>query len=174
MKAQIETFTSANDSYILYRCCPKSYSEWAYSFDIAETVCQSAFGSSLASIHTANDYNEIYDSITAYFDSWSVSVTARVWIGLKVNNEGANGQYMWSDGTSYDYPLPFQLPTQNKNDCFYLQYSRDIIWSKRIMELYSESCTNSTEAFAQFVCNAHKSSDVPSLTAHPTMKPSLI
>ena len=67
----------------------------SYTWDEAETYCQTHYGTNLASIHSAwqeLDIGDIVDEIDGYPSSW---------IGLNdIDNEGT---FVYSDGSDYDY-----------------------------------------------------------------------
>eukprot|EP01083_Nonionella_stella_P109703 320159_1 len=80
---------SANGTYIAVRSLVVNFYE-------AERYCQSAVGTHLASIHNAQQAQEIYDVMLSAFASIDFA-----WIG--VSDEILNGHFIWTDGTSFDY-----------------------------------------------------------------------
>ena len=70
-------------------------SDLPHNWREAETYCQNIFGSHLAAIHSLSENSDAFGD-----GSWYLEY-GNMWIGLNdIDNEG---DYVWVDGTSFDY-----------------------------------------------------------------------
>ena len=92
--------TNNNGYYVAVRDLSSTYN-W---FE-AKDYCMTNYGSSLASIHSATDENNLENAM--------IATDIDTWIGLndiakestQYDQSIINSTWKWSDGTEYDYPL---------------------------------------------------------------------
>eukprot|EP01083_Nonionella_stella_P083842 231895_1 len=113
----IEQHTSNNGNYYLVR---DDGNDHLYTWPIAQELCESIYGTSLASIHSLSQYTEVYDIIDSVYKRWGPDWNTRLWIGL--SDQITEGDYVWNDGTNYDYTLPFTFSSTSMKDCLYFEY----------------------------------------------------
>ena len=68
----------------------------SFTWDQAETYCKDTFGGHLASFHSDQEFNAVYDALSSVRGA-----APNGWIGL--NDLTAEGTFVWSDGTSVVY-----------------------------------------------------------------------
>eukprot|EP01083_Nonionella_stella_P195247 719375_1 len=159
----IEQYTSNNGNYYVVR---DDDNDHLYTWPIAQELCQSLYGTSLVSIHSSSQYTEVYGIIDSVFKPFGSNMVHRLWIGL--SDQITEGDYVWIDGTNYDYTLPHTFPSTSTKDCLYFHY-----YDAGSIRLLSESCTSTK--WSQFVCNASPPTNKPtteSPTDSPTEQPS--
>eukprot|EP01084_Bolivina_argentea_P227874 384947_1 len=128
------TMNSINDNYILVNL--------QLTFHSSEQKCKSLFDSSLASIHSDNQLNEINLLIQSYSNSnLSISTNTNAWIGL--TDEYLENHYIWIGGQTLNYSSNIYQSHNNHFDCISI-HNLDTIW-------YPQHCKQQYI----FICNAH-------------------
>eukprot|EP01083_Nonionella_stella_P177032 621080_1 len=123
-----------------------------------ESYCNTQYGTSLASIHSAADDNEISSLCATYAQNWC-------YIGL--NDQNTEGSFVWSDGSNRDYTP--SLFTNNGywngvyENCIILFDSGSMPWS------WGDSSCHTYNPYS-FICNAPTPSPTTDTSA-PSLAP---
>ena len=109
------------------------------TFYVAQEICSSLFGTTLASIHNHLHSNEIYDLLHSYWSS-NISDSTNTWIGL--TDEYLEGHYIWIDGQPLNYSNSLST-AKTEFDCISVQ-NLNTAW-------YQNHCENQYP----FICNTN-------------------
>ena len=118
---------------------------WSVTWDEANTFCSEEFGTTLASIHSSDEQEEIEHIMDSF--GWDNN-NYKPWIGF--HDTSSEGNFVWNDGTATTYTNwrsgePNDWSTGE--DCTGVMGHRNYQWNDMPCDI----------TFPSFICNRHKS-----------------
>uniref|UniRef100_A0A914QEU1 C-type lectin domain-containing protein n=1 Tax=Panagrolaimus davidi TaxID=227884 RepID=A0A914QEU1_9BILA len=89
----------------------------AVTWENAEKFCESIFKGHLVSIHSKEELH--------FFTSFEFTMASEIWSGLKSDDYGLT--WKWSDGSPYDFPVPWATGYPKGNSC--CTYVTDVFYN---------------------------------------------